>query len=86
MKYIAIIKNILRSMSRTCGFMYFIYIISISFARAANLQPFSADDIVTLSLLGAVVGILFIADYSLRTVYSALKRQYRKTYLRSAKA
>lgn len=81
MKYISIIKNLFRLLSKSCGFIYFIYTVSVIFARAANLQPLSADDIITLSMLGAVVGILFITDYSLRIIYSALKRQYRKTYL-----
>lgn len=81
MKYISIIKNLFRLLSKSCGFIYFIYIISVILARAANLQPLTADDIVMFSMLGAVVGILFITDYSMKTVYSALKRQYRKTYL-----
>ena len=81
MKSLTVIKNIFRLLSRICGIMYFIYIISIAFARAANLNPLTADDITSLSMFGTIVGILFIADYSVRIIYSALKRQYRKSFL-----
>ena len=77
MKSLTIIKNISHLLSRGSAVAYFIYILAIAFMRAANLQPLSKDDIILLTMFGTIVGILFIAEYSLRVICSALRRQYK---------
>lgn len=79
MKNFIIAKNLSRLISRACGFIYFTYILVIAFMRAANLEALSADDIALISMYGAIVGILFIIDYSIKIVYSAFKRQNERT-------
>ena len=79
MKNLTVAKNISHILSRACAFVYFIYILSIAFMRAANLAPLTSDDIALISMFGAIVGILFIADYSIRMIRSAFKKQYRRT-------
>ncbi len=77
MKTVTITKNLFHMITRASAFLYFIYFIAMALIHAANLAPFTIDNIVALAIPGLVLGLMCIIDYTLKIVHRTLKRQRR---------